>query len=266
MTVNAEKTLEGCRVLVTRPVEQNEPLCNIINTAGGIAVSFPVIEIQLPLDITIPKKLICEINAEAIVIFISSNAVISAEKIQNTIFEKLAGSTVFGIGATTAQLLNKKGMKHVVHVDGLTGSEALLEKEELQTNNLSGGKVFIVRGEGGRELLADTLHERGANVTYIDVYKRVVPAYDGGVIAQLWRNNSPDIIVSTSVEGLQNLLKMSGNEDHKIIFNIPLVVISRRMQEIALSMGFLVEPVIADEISNEGLFNAVITCKYNINY
>ena len=40
---------------------------------------------------------------------------------------------------------------------------------------LAGKRVLIVRGDGGREWLAERLREAGADVTLVAAYRRVVP-------------------------------------------------------------------------------------------
>ncbi|NIQ15763.1 MAG: uroporphyrinogen-III synthase, partial [Candidatus Dadabacteria bacterium] len=70
----------------------------------------------------------------------------------------------------------------------------LLKIEELQADSIINKKILIFRGQGGRELLADSLRERGAEVEYIEVYKRHCPQYDQSKLDEVWSNSGPEII------------------------------------------------------------------------
>jgi uroporphyrinogen-III synthase len=111
-------------------------------------------------------------------------------------------------------------------------SEALLDLSELQ--NVSQKNIVIIRGENGRETLADTLKNRGSNVSYQDVYKREIPLVDCTEILQ----QKLDFITITSGEAIQNLVKMLPESQHDLLKKIPLIVVSERIQTIAKNLGF----------------------------
>ena len=69
------------------------------------------------------------------------------------------------VGESTAAALSQAGAAAVLWpVDGAS-SEALLALPELDETAVVGATILIVRGEGGRQLLGDTLSKRGARVT-----------------------------------------------------------------------------------------------------
>lgn len=67
-------------------------------------------------------------------------------------------------------------------------SEALLDLSELQ--HVSQKNIVIIRGENGRNTLANTLEKRGAKVNYQDVYRRDIPEIDCTEVSQLIIKNS----------------------------------------------------------------------------
>ncbi|MDD5631375.1 MAG: uroporphyrinogen-III synthase, partial [Methylococcales bacterium] len=101
-----------------------------------------------------------------------------------------------------------------------------------------GQRCLIVRGEGGRDELAVTLRSRGANVDYLDVYKRAVPVIDSSQVNLLIAQDKLDVITVTSGEALQNLLIMLGEKNHQRLFEASLVAVSNRIRQIAADIGF----------------------------
>jgi uroporphyrinogen-III synthase len=99
---------------------------------------------------------------------------------------------------------------------------------------LANQQVLIVRGVGGRELLADTLAARGANISYLEVYRRALAAPDTSALATAL---TADKVICTSVTGVNNLYQLFG-PDMTILMKKPLVVLSERIRQHALSLGF----------------------------
>ena len=89
--------------------------------------------------------------------------------------------------------------RHRAVEDGFD-SEALLALPEMR--DLAGKRVVIFRGDGGRELLGDTLIARGAIVEYAECYRRSKPTSDAAVLLRLWARDEVLGIVITSSEGL----------------------------------------------------------------
>ena len=117
------------------------------------------------------------------VVFISANAVNFALKANNGKIDRLKTVRFAAMGRATAQALEAAGLTvDVVPEQGYT-SEALLAMPQMQ--QVKGQACLIVRGEGGREELANTLRSRGADVHYLEVYKRTIPSIDSSQVVQL---------------------------------------------------------------------------------
>ena len=218
----ADAPLAGIGVLVTRPAGQAGELISAIEAAGGRSIIFPVIEIapRSPQDIASD---VAGLPDPDIVIFISRNAVEHG----------LAWSgdgAIAAVGPATAAAI--EAAARVVDVRPASGfdSESLLAEPAL--NDVRGKTVRIIRGSGGRELLATTLRERGATVDYLEVYVRRVPGYPGAELANVTqRLESGDIaiVVVMSVESLRNLLLLLPESSHTALAKTRLVTPAARV-------------------------------------
>jgi uroporphyrinogen-III synthase len=169
-------------------------------------------------------------------IFTSSNAVNFALKANSGKIAEFEARQIAAIGKATADALKLAGLSIQALPEQNYNSEALLALPAMQ--NVQGQKILIVRGEGGREELANTLRARGADVCYLNVYKRTIPNSCNNDVSELLEQQQLDIITATSVETLQNLLIMLDTKYHSQLFALPLIVVSDRIKQVANEMGF----------------------------
>lgn len=240
--------LAGTTIVVTRPARQAGPLCRLIAAQGGKPITFPSLEIEC-LQRTTPQ--FQRLEQYHLAIFISANAVECAAPHLPSPLPPQMG--VAAVGKRTATLLLQRcGDNVLVPSDG-SDSEALLALPALQ--DVHGKEILIVRGEGGRELLADTLIQRGAKVEYAEVYRRIRPAGD---LAPLLQSEEIDLMTATSNESLQNLYDMASSAQREWLLTRPLVVIGQRGAELAQGLGFHHPAIVAGEASDAGLLQAMI--------
>jgi uroporphyrinogen-III synthase len=228
---------DGARVLVTRPQQQADNLCQLIGNQGGEPVVFPVLEISAVEPVIGYKSVIDRVNNSDWVIFVSANAVRFACAGQTDRSLQVDDKVrVAVLGKATATALKAIGWPvHLLPESGFN-SEALLAMEALQ--QVKGRRFLIVRGQGGREHLAKILVQKGAVVDYLEVYRRIKPKVDEQRCRQVLVADGLDAIILTSGEALQNLLDIAGENVAILLKSVPLVVISDRMQKIAKEMGF----------------------------
>ena len=223
--------LKQAKILVTRPVHQAEKLCSLIQENNGEPICLPTIAIA-PL---ILEKFEIEqaLTNTDWFIFTSTNAVrCYCSQLDDAKMCQLKTKSCLAIGQATAKALILVGLNvDLMPLDGYN-SEALLELAQLQ--NVSQKNIVIIRGENGRETLAETLKKRGANVCYQDVYKRKIPQIDSAKIFQ----QKIDFITITSGEAIENLVKMLPKSQHDLLKKITLIVVSERIQTIAKNLGF----------------------------
>ncbi|MDI1276312.1 uroporphyrinogen-III synthase [Methylobacter sp.] len=250
------KVLKGACVLVTRPEHQAENLSRLIEQRGGIAVRFPTLEIVSRDDDRI-KSTLENLDGFQWVVFISANAVNFALKANSGKIPRTKSVRFAAVGQATAQAMKMAGLPIDLVPEYGYNSEALLEMPQLQ--QVEGQNCLIVRGEGGREQLATTLRSRGAEVDYLEVYKRIIPRMDSSPVVELLAQHRLDVITVTSAEALQNLSLMLGEKNNKLLSLIPLVVVSDRIRCLAADMGFN-RITVTDSPIDTAILETVITC------
>lgn len=250
--------LNGARVLVTRPAHQADNLSRLIAERGGSAIRFPTLAIAAMDDPCPIKNTLARLDSFQWLVFISANAVtMHSYYIDGGKINCVKSTRIAAIGQATAQALALAGVPADLLPESGYNSETLLAMPQMQ--QINGQNFLIVRGVGGREELATTLRSRGANVEYLNVYKRIIPDSDSSQVCLLLVQDKLDVITMTSAEALQNLLIMLDNEYHQRLFAVPLVVISDRIGQIAAGLGFN-RIAVTNSPSDQAILETVIMC------
>ena len=228
--------LKGKRILVTRPAAQAGELAAMIAAHGGEAIVFPLLEIGPPEDPEPLQTAIRQIDAYTLAVFISPNAVdysLPQMLARRRWPETLCAATV---GPGTAARLRAHGIGAVIVPSQRFDSEALLELPGLQAEDVAGKRVLILRGNGGRELLADTLRQRGASVDLVACYHRSPPP-DAAPLRALLCAGGIDALCVSSSEALRNLHSLLDAPDRQQLGRLPLFVPHQRIAETAVALG-----------------------------
>jgi uroporphyrinogen-III synthase len=247
--------LQGMGILVTRPKRQAEELCRLIEAQGGRAIRFPTLEILPPCDLAPALTVIDHLDDYELAIFTSANAVNLGLELLLTRRPLPQHWPVFAIGKATARALAKYGIRHCRTPGRGADSEALLALPELQA--VAGKGIVIFRGEGGREVLGETLRAHGARIGQAVVYRRSKPAFYPDDLLQYWVRGEIQAVIATSNESLQNLLAMVGAAGRLWLLDTPLVVVSERARSLALQLGFRQPPLLAREASDAAIVEAL---------
>lgn len=241
---------------MTRPQHQAEALCQLLEQEGFSVVRLPLLEIK-PIKLTDDAFQIFNGKPADWIFFISVNAVNFALSGNNgKIREYCLQARVAAVGEATANALKQAGIVVSALPEQGFNSEALLATPALQ--QLQDQRCVIVRGVGGRELLAETLRARGAEVEYFNVYERQQPVMEPLKLTGLLQEKLLDVITITSAEALQNLVaQVPIGRGQNQLLNIPLVVISDRLRLIASMLGFK-RIAVSDGVSDKAVLKTII--------
>lgn len=242
-TQNAVDALRGQRLLVTRAVHQSSAQQALIHSLGGTAVCLPLIQIE-PVSESDPayadsKQHILDLDLYQTVIFVSPNAAkIGVEFIEDFWPQLPIGIDWIGIGQQTVKQLLQLGISAWSSDDGYD-SEALLSSDRFQ--QVKDQRILILRGNGGRDLMKNTLTERGAKVDYGTVYYRRLPSYSEQTVKQKLLDEPLSALLVTSGESLlnlQTLMSIHLADRYQPLLNTLLIVPSERIAVIARRLGY----------------------------
>ncbi len=198
--------MSGWRLLLTRPDEECAALAASLGEAGVHSSSLPLLAID-PLEETPEQRtLMLDLDRYCAVVVVSKPAA-------------------------------RLGLERLTYPEQGDDSEALLALPALQDSlRVHDPKVLIMRGEGGREFLAERLRGQGVQVDYLPLYRRRAPDYPAGELLARVRAERLNGLVVSSGQGLQNLYQLAA-ADWPEIGRLPLFVPSPRVAEMARELG-----------------------------
>lgn len=235
-------------VVITRPAAQAGPLAANIAALGWPVTLLPLLEIHA-LDgedeCAQLQAVLARLTGYDLVAFVSPNAI-------DCVFAHLAA---WPPGVPLAVV--GEGSKMALAAHGVTAANASITSPfdtarsdsehlllALDLPALRGKRVLIVRGDGGRDYLADGLRAAGAEVEFVTAYRRKVPTLTPALRATLenllQHNNDWIITSSEALRGLLALLGEMGDEKMAVVKmqQQHLIVPHARIAQTAAALGF----------------------------
>lgn len=230
-------------VVITRPRAQCDALGAAVTALGREAVLLPLLEIAPLPDPAALRGELARLDDYALVAFVSPNAIDAA----------FAHIAAWPAGVAIAVL--GEGSRHSLAAHGVSDANATIfspqdasrsDSEHLMASldlaALAGRRVLIVRGETGRELIADGLRAAGALVTTVAAYRRRVPALTPALAAQITPLiERPCDWIITSSEALRGLFglveQIGGAAAVAKLQQQHLIVPHARIAETAAALG-----------------------------
>ncbi len=253
-----QRPLTHISVWITRPGVPGERLCAAIRELGGQALHLPAIQIEAPeLGPAELEGIDARARACTQTVFVSGNAVCWAIRLlPERTLQALRTKPTYAPGAATAAALRENGFLHVN--TAAEGSESLLGLPTLSKAHIAGQKIVIFRAEGGRELLRDSLNERGAETEYAEIYRRVCPRYEPTVMEKHYQDTRPDLILVSSRTGLRNLRKLFPEALLPELQDTHLLTLSERIAALAKPLGFRQLPIVSPGASEANILRSIL--------
>lgn len=242
-------------VLVTRPSPFGEALVQQLNKHDIKAWHTPLITFIEGQQLNQFAEKIVTLTAGDLLLFVSQQAVHYANQALATHhLDWPVDLRYFAIGRATANSLHQVTNCQIHYPKDREISEHLLQLPELQ--NIHGKNALVLRGNGGRGLLAEQLQLRGANVEFFECYQRKLIAYSSVDLIAVWQQQGVDTLVLTSAEMLERIYRLVAEKDRPWLFNCQLIVVSERIAHLAHQLGWD-QIKIADNADNHSLLAAL---------
>jgi len=241
----------NAEVLLTRPKGENEKLAKRLTKSGWEVIIRPMVKIEKREASKIEVNIVDRFESFDKVVFVSKNAVRCFIPMIKEKLESLPSSLKWvAIGKGTADELEKSNIS--AEFPETAGTESLLEMEVFK--HLKRNKILIVRGQGGRELLAKRLSELGAEVRYLEAYRRKPVHYRNSK-----KISAHTVLTSTSLEILQSLIpNLSGSlEDYSLV--VPSLRIAKRAEQFCFS-----KVLNSDGASDQKLYSAIMSMRESL--
>ncbi|WP_374354159.1 uroporphyrinogen-III C-methyltransferase [Chitinimonas sp.] len=191
------------RFLVTRPENQSDRLAALLRDAGAEPLLAPMIAIAETADPAALAGALAQLAEYQLAVFVSPSAL---EAVASQVPHWPSALPVAVIGPGSRDAAERLGISQIISPVERFDSEGLLAMPELQ--DMSGKRVVLFRGNGGRELLADTLTARGASVEVVEAYRRLPPQFGADELEALL-NGGCDGVIVTSSEAANNLFTLA---------------------------------------------------------
>jgi uroporphyrinogen III methyltransferase/synthase len=252
------KALSGRRIVVTRARAQAGALAERIEELGGEVIEFPTIDIQAPENFDAFDAAVTKIETYDWLIFTSVNGVepfLSRLRHVGKDLSSLAHLKVGAIGPETAKRLESAGIRAIL-VPQRYQAEGFLDA--VAPENMRGKRVLIPRAAEAREILPETLRERGAVVDVVVAYRTVVTSNDTRPLAEFLKQGRVDVITFTSSSTVKNFVRLF---DHRRLSEIAagsaIACIGPITADTAKKLGGRVD-IVAQDFTMPGLVRAIV--------
>ncbi len=163
------------KLIVTRPAAQAAEWVTGLREHGVDALALPLIGISAPRDAAPVREAWATLGAQRLVVFVSPNAVEQFFALRPEGAAWPAATLAGSPGPGTSRALHALGVPAANIVEPAQDasqfdSESLWER--LRGLDWCDAAVLVVRGESGRDWLAERLREQGARVGFVSAYER----------------------------------------------------------------------------------------------
>ncbi|PKF51365.1 uroporphyrinogen-III synthase [Enterovibrio nigricans] len=223
-------------VLVVRPSPACEELVAQLNLLGVKALPAPLLSFNPGDDLPSLSQTLCDLPSGSVVIAISPRSIEYAAGALATNNQSWRDDLHYvAVGAKTASVW--KSLTNIEAIQPPTeDSEGMLTLPLF--GNAKGLSVLILRGNGGRALLGNTLAKNGAQVRYFEAYQRHWDDKHLSSQIEQWHKASVDTVVFTSGEQLALMYQSFSSHDQQWLRECHILVPSKRIYNQAIELGF----------------------------
>lgn len=261
--VSQTEPLAGLTLLNTRPSHQAADLTALAQAQGVTVLSCPTLAIE---SLALPQNAMGVFKTFDKIVFVSRNAVtVLAElfQLQEGVSPPFAHTAqCFAIGQATHQALLENHWPTASLNHDQFVSEDLLASEAMR--DLSGQKILIVKGEGGRPTLKSGLTLAGADVTEWFIYRRIQEPFCDQAWVEFQAAKHP-VLLASSLQAWSNLVKNLAAaigqpaliHAQDWLFAQDIIVFSQRIEKAVKDAGWQGGIWVVPQQTNDGVLAAL---------
>lgn len=245
--------------LVVRPEPQASSLSQALCAAGHQPVVSPLLSFVEGAESHRLPELLGQLSEHDYVIAVSVHAVDFTDNALQQHHMDWPNAHYIAVGQATGDAFTAVGILGAA-VPEDPRSEGIISLPGL--TQLAGRRVIILRGNGGRHMIAPTLTDRGARVDYCEVYRRQYRSDPNGKLVKSWQSKQVDSIIITSGGLLSHIVQLTNDRAKDWLRSRLLIVPSIRVVLEAKELGFT-QIINAEGASNQALIAALDERKRN---
>ncbi len=257
-----ERPLFGKRIVVTRSVERSRELGDALENLGAEAIVAPTFRIVAPDDPEGVDRIAASVDRFDWIVFESAASaarLLAALSRGPLDLRALSRALLCAVGPSTADQLAANGLKADVVIPELrveSVADAMAAKAPI-----AGREILVVRPDHERNVMADTLTERGASVTDLVAYRTEAAAPDSPAAQRIYRmllDGQVDAVTFTSPTAVQRFATIIGEEQAADLLGTTVVAaIGPVTAAAALELG-ITPAIVADTYTVPGLVQAMV--------
>ncbi|MEY8879504.1 MAG: uroporphyrinogen-III synthase [Leptothrix sp. (in: b-proteobacteria)] len=242
-------------LLVTRPQPQADEWVARLQALGQPARALPLLVIE-PVAAFAPavRQAWQALAGLDLVMFVSPNAVLQFMALRPAEAVWPAHTLAAATGPGTVAALLAQGVPRAQVVapaaDSAQFDAEALWHQQLAQRDWSAAQVLIVRGEDGRDWLADTLRAHGAQVQPLGAYRRVAPdasGETGRTLTEVSADPTGCVWLFSSSEAIGHLLGLmraapgaeaGGASAWQALLQVPVIATHPRIAQTAMAAGW----------------------------
>ena len=257
-----ERPLFGRRIVVTRSPEQARELVDLLENFGAQAIEAPTFRITPPEDPEAVDRAAASVDDYQWIVFESANAV---TRLLNALtrgprdLRALGGVRICAIGPSTAERLASSGLTPDIVVAEMSPEgmgDAMVAK-----GSLTGQRVLIVRPDHVRDVVAEDLTRRGAQVTDLVAYRTSPASQDSPAVQDLYRmllDGRVDAVTFTSPTAVRRFAALIGEEQAADLLNTTVVAAIGPVTAAAATELGIKTTVMPDTYTVDGVVQALV--------
>jgi len=239
------------RVLITRPAADGSRLAARLAEHGLGGVMVPAIEIE-PADELELAEALGRLRDFDWVVATSANGARAVGSVTAPLAISSSTARWAAVGRASASELIALGVRDV-WLPSESNAAALAE----QLPVAAGQQILWARGDLADDLLIERLHERGAEVRAITVYRtREAPPASRRLLAEALAGGPIDAVLLASPSAVRGLLALTDGVDRAAVLAAPAICVGPRTTAAARSAGF---DIIAEAATQDAAALAELT-------